>query len=60
MLNRLPILLAQIQAGNNSKSLNKYSTTKINKHTPSGIQYSHIAHSMNQKINLIIIEEMIV
>ena len=39
---------------------NKYSTTKINKHTPSGIQYSHIAHSMNQKINLIIIEEMIV
>ena len=37
---------------------NKSSTTKINTHHRV-IQYSHIAHSMNQKINLIIIEEMI-
>ena len=39
---------------------NKSPTTKINKHTPWVIQYLHIVHSMNQKINLIIIEEMIV
>ena len=62
---------------------NKSSTTKINKHTPSGYSlfahcsfdesknklnyyrgevthYLLIVHLMNQKINLIIIEEMIV
>ena len=39
---------------------NKSSTTKINKHTHRVIQYLHIVHSMNQKIKLIIIEEMIV
>ena len=39
---------------------NKSSTTKINKHTPSVTHYLLIVHSTNQKINLIIIEEMIV
>ena len=32
------------------------STTKINKHTPTVIQYLPIVHSINQKANLIIIE----
>ena len=41
-------------------NLNKSSTTKINKHTPSSYSILAIAHSMNQKTNLIIIEEMIV
>ena len=39
---------------------NKSSTTKINNIHHRVIQYLHIVHSMNQKINLIIIEEMIV
>ena len=39
---------------------NESSTTKINKHVTSGIQYLLIVHSMNQKTNLIIIEKMIV
>ena len=34
----------------------KLSATKINKHTPSGIQYLLIVHSINRKTNLIIIE----
>ena len=39
---------------------NKSSTTKINKLHDRVIQYLHIVHLMNQKIILIIIEEMIV
>ena len=39
---------------------NKSSTTKINKHTPSGYSILLIVHLMNQKIELVIIEEMIV
>ena len=35
------------------------STTKINKHTPSGYSFLRIVHSIKQKINLIIIEENI-
>ena len=36
------------------------STTKINKHTPSGYSVFTIVHSINQKTNLIIIEVKIV
>ena len=40
---------------------NKSSTTKINKHALSGYSiYLLIVHLMNQKIKLVIIEEMIV
>ena len=39
---------------------NELSTTETNKHTPSGYSFLLIVHSMNQKINLIIIEERIV
>ena len=39
---------------------NKSSTTKINKHTPSGYSIFTSCSLMNQKIKLIIIEEMII
>ena len=54
----LECLLEKISTCQNN--LNKSSTTKINKHTPQVIQYLLIAHLMNQKIKLVIIEEMIV
>ena len=40
--------------------LEKMSTCQNNPNKNKIIQYLHIVHSMNQKINLIIIEEMIV
>ena len=54
----LECLLEKVSTCQNNP--NKSSTTKINKHTPSGYSYLLIVHSTNQKINLIIIEEMIV
>ena len=38
----------------------KFSTTKINKHTPSGYSCLHIVHLIQQKISLIIIGVKIV
>ena len=38
----------------------KSPTTKINKHTPSGVHCLHIFHLIQQKIRLIIIEAKLV
>ena len=57
----LECLLEKMSACQNDP--NKSSTTKINKHTPSGYSIFNInnsVHLMNQKIKLVIIEEMIV